>query len=92
MTIDWSHFLFAYYINRFSSYIPSSVFELGLEPFYSIGDGFYNSLSILMSGDEYDSEIYRLGTAMYGLKHYDHIVEAVRKSFQSCFLVMLRGY
>lgn len=45
-----------------------------------------------MSGDEYDSEIYRLGTAMYGLKHYDHIVEAVRKSFQSCFLVMLRGY
>jgi len=33
-----------------------------------------------MTGDEYDSEIYRLGTAMYGLAHYDHIVEAVRKS------------
>ena len=76
-------FIIIIIIYRFSSYIPSSVFELGLEPFYSSGDGncFYNSLSILMSGDEDDSEIYRLGTAMYGLAHYDHIVEAVRKSF-----------
>ena len=45
-----------------------------------------------MSGDECDSEIYRLGAALYGLEHYDHIVEAVRKLFQSYFLVMLRGY
>ena len=42
-----------------------------------------------MSGDEYDSEIYRLGTALYGLAHYDHIVEAVRKSFWLQFLFML---
>lgn len=35
-----------------------------------------------MSGHEYDSEIYRLGAAMYGLAHYEHIVEAVR-TFES---------
>ena len=45
-----------------------------------------------MSGDEYDSDIYRLGTVMYGLGHYDHIVEAVRKSFLWYFLAMLRVY
>ena len=44
------------------------------------GDGncFYNSLTIIMSGHERDSEVYRLGSAMYGLAHYQHIVEAVR--------------
>ena len=31
-----------------------------------------------MSGHESDSEIFRLGAAMYGLAHYDHIVDAVR--------------
>ena len=67
-------------ISRFSRYVPSSVHELGLEPFYSSGDGncFYNSLSILMCGHEHESEIYRLGAALYGLGHYEHIVEAVR--------------
>ena len=60
--------------------MPSSIHELGLEPFYSSGDGncFYNSLSILMCGHEYDSEIYRLRAALYDLGHYEHIVEAVR--------------
>ena len=67
-------------ISRFSRYVPSSVHELGLEPFYSSGDGicFYNLLSILMCGHEHESEIYRLGAALYGLGHYEHIVEAVR--------------
>ena len=31
-----------------------------------------------MSGHESDSEFFRLGAAMYGLAHYDHIVDAVR--------------
>ncbi|CAH3156001.1 unnamed protein product [Pocillopora meandrina] len=65
---------------RFSSYVDQSIYELGLEPFYSSGDGncFYNSLSILMSGHESDNEFFRLGAAMYGLAHYNHIVDAVR--------------
>nr|XP_058946320.1 uncharacterized protein LOC131774326 isoform X2 [Pocillopora verrucosa] len=62
----------------FSSYVDQSIYELGLESFYSSGDGncFYNSLSILVSGHESDIEIFRLGAAMYGLAHYDHIVDA----------------
>lgn len=36
-----------------------------------------------MSGDEDDSEMYRLGTAMYGLAHYDHIVEANVQRFNN---------
>ncbi|CAH3150759.1 unnamed protein product [Pocillopora meandrina] len=65
---------------RFSSYVDQSIYELGLESFYSSGDGncFYNSLSIVMSGYESDSEIFRLGAAMYGVAHSDHIVDAVR--------------
>ena len=67
-------------ISRFSSYVPSSIHELGLEPFNPSGDGncFYNSLSVSMCGLEHDSEIYQLGGVLYGLGHYKYIVEAVR--------------
>ena len=73
------NFIF-YCFHRFSSYVDQSIYELGLESFYSSGDGncFYNSLSILMSGYESDSEILRLVAAMYDHAHYDHIVDAVR--------------
>ena len=73
------NFIF-YCFHRFSSYVDQSIYELGLESFYSSGDGncFYNSLSILMSGHESDSEIFRLGSARYVLAHYDHIVDAVK--------------
>ena len=86
------NFIF-YCFHRFSSYVDQSIYELGLEPFYSSGDGncFYNSLSILMSGHESDSEIFRLGAAMYGLPHYDHNVDAVRtiSYFLLCLLSLL---
>ena len=44
-----------------------------------------------MSGHESDSEIFRLGAAMYGLAHYDHIVDAVRtiSYFLLCLLSLL---
>ena len=42
------------------------------------GNCFYNSPSLAMSGHESDSEIFRLGAAMYALAQYDHIVDAVR--------------
>ena len=86
------NFIF-YCFHRFSSYVDQSIYELGLEPFYSSGDGncFYNSLSILMSGHESDIEIFRLGAAMYGLAHYGHIVDAVRtiSYFLLCLLSLL---
>ena len=81
------NFIF-YCFHRFSSYVDQFIYKLGLESFYSSGDGncFYNSLSILMSGHESDSKIFRLGAAMYGLPHYDHNVDAVRTI--SYFFVM----
>ena len=82
------NFIF-YCFHRFSSYVDQSIYELGLESFYSSGDGncFYNSLSIVMSGHESNFEIFRLGAAMYGLAHYDHIVDAVRTiSYFLCLL------
>ena len=86
------NFIF-YCFHRFSSYVDQFIYELGLEPFYSSGDGncFYNSLSILMSGHESDSEIFRLGAVMYGLPHYDHNVDAVRtiSYFLLCLLSLL---
>ena len=86
------NFIF-YCFHRFSSYVDQSIYELGLESFYSSGDGncFYNSLSILMSGHESDSEFFRLGAAMYGLAHYNHIVDAVRtiSYFLLCLLSLL---
>ena len=44
-----------------------------------------------MSGHESDIEIFRLGAAMYGLAHYDHIVDAVRtiSYFLLCLLSLL---
>ena len=39
-----------------------------------------------MSGHESDSEFFRLGVAMYGLAHHDHIVDTVRTI--SYFFVM----
>ena len=46
-----------------------------------------------MSGRESDIEIFRLGAAMYGLAHYDHIFDAVRtiSYFLLCLLSLL-GY
>ena len=85
------NFIF-YCFHGFSSYVDQSIYELGLESFYSSGDGncFYNSLSILMSGHESNFEIFRLGAAMYGLAHYDHIVDAVRTiSYFLCLLSLL---
>ena len=86
------NFIF-YCFHRFSSYVDQSIYELGLESFYSSGDGncFYNSLSILMSGRESDSEIFRLGAATYGHAHSDHIVDAVRtiSYFLLCLLSLL---
>ena len=60
------NFIF-YCFHRFSSYVDQSIYELGLESFYSSGDGncFYNSLSIVMSGHESDSEIFRLGCSVW---------------------------
>ena len=51
----------------------------------------YNSLSIVMSGHESDSEIFRLGVAMYSLAQYDHIVDTVRTTsyFLLCLLSLL---
>ena len=44
-----------------------------------------------MSGHESDSERFRLGAAMYGLAHYDHIVDAVGtiSYFLLCLLSLL---
>ena len=44
-----------------------------------------------MSGHESDGEFFRPGAAMYGLAHYDHIVDAVRtiSYFLLCLLSLL---
>ena len=44
-----------------------------------------------MSGHESDGEFFRLGAAMYGLAHYDHIVDEVRtiSYFLLCLLSLL---
>ena len=59
--------------------MPSYITDLGLEPFYTSGDGncFYNSISVIMTGGEETSEVFRLGAALYGLDHYEHIVQMV---------------
>ena len=60
------NFIF-YCFHRFSSYVDQSIYELGLESFYSSGDGncFYNSLSRVMSGHESNFEIFRLGADVW---------------------------
>ena len=44
-----------------------------------------------MFGHESDSEFFRPGAAMYGLAHYNHIVDAVRtiSYFLLCLLSLL---
>ena len=75
--------IIVYFIERFLEYVPPSTDTLGLEPFYSSGDGncFYNSLAIMISGDESGANILRLGAALYGLAHHEHIVQAVSTYF-----------
>ncbi|CAH3187797.1 unnamed protein product [Porites lobata] len=62
---------------RFSTYVPPYINDMGLEPFYTSGDGncFYNSLAVIMDQGEESSEVYRLGSALFGLAHYEHIVQ-----------------
>ena len=77
----------------FPAMLTSPFMSLVWSSFYSSGDGncFYNSLSIVMSGHESDSEIFRLGAAMYALAQYDHIVDTVRTTsyFLLCLLSLL---
>ena len=70
-------------LKDFLEYVPPSIHTLGLEPFYSSGDGncFYNSLAIMISGNESGANILRLGAALYGLAHHEHIVQAVSTYF-----------
>lgn len=66
-------------------FVPSQVHDQGLEPFYSSGDGncFYNSISSILTGKEETSALLRLGAALYGLAHYDHIVQTVSTNLQT---------
>ena len=59
--------------------MPSYINDIGLEPFYTSGDGncFYNSLAVIMDQGEESSEVYRLGSALFNLAHYEHIVQVV---------------
>ena len=59
--------------------MPPYITDLCLEPFYVSGDGncFYNSISVIMTGGEENAAVFRLGAALYGLAHYEHIVQAV---------------
>ena len=65
------------------------------EPFYSSGDGncFYNSISSILNGKEETSALLRLGAALYGLAHYDHIVQTVSFSFffQMLFIIIFKA-
>jgi len=61
------------------AYVPASAYELGLEPFQVNGNGncFFNAISVIMTEEETDSTIYRLGAVIYGCTHFEHLVEKV---------------
>ncbi|KAJ7318256.1 hypothetical protein OS493_038200 [Desmophyllum pertusum] len=70
---------------RFSKYIPAVVRAMRHEPVFAKGDGncLFNSVSILMTGKEEDAPIFRLGAALYGAVHFEHILEQITASFES---------
>lgn len=53
------------------------------EPVFAKGDGncLFNSVSILMTGKEDDAPIFRLGAALYGAVHFEHILEQVSGNY-----------
>ena len=53
------------------------------EPVFAKGDGncLFNSVSILMTGKEEDAPIFRLGAALYGAVHFEHILEQVSGNY-----------
>ena len=70
--------VFSFAVYRYAPYVTSSVYQMGLEPFWvdSNGNCFFNSISVLMSGTEENYAVYRLGATVYGCTHFEHLVSS----------------